>query len=78
LSSIAPKDATLQLDASQVSLVRNGRAVRRFVQQLPAGVGQRGDLAYGLDARGELVAVLQVSGTSPQGLTELRPLKVIN
>jgi tRNA pseudouridine55 synthase len=78
LSSIAPHEARINLDGTQVSMLRNGRAIRRFAAQLPPGATERGDIAYGLDPRGELIAVLQVGSTGQQGLTELRPLKVIN
>lgn len=78
LSIIAPQDSRVQLDAAQLGLVRSGRAIRRFRQQMPPAPRERGDLAWGLDGRGELLAVLQVTGSNPQGLIELRPLKVIN
>lgn len=77
LSAIAPQDSRVPLDSTQLSMVRQGRAIRRFRQQMPPGPSERGDLAWAIDGRGELAAVLQVTGMNPQGLTELKPLKVI-
>ncbi len=77
LSSIAPEDSRVPLDSTQLSYVKAGRPIRRFRQQMPPGPSERGDIAWAIDGRGELAAVLQISGTNPQGLTELRPLKVI-
>ncbi len=39
LAAIAPEETRLYIDASQLSLVRDGRSISRFRQHLPAGRG---------------------------------------
>jgi len=77
LSSIAPPDARLTLDATQLTMVRNGRSIRSFRQHLPAAALEPEALLYGLDGRGELAAVLTLGENLPTGLVELRPVKVV-
>ena len=76
MSSIAPQDARIELDETQLALVRSGRSIRRFRAQTPPAVEGPGDVAYGI-AGGELAAVLSVTGMTPHGLVELRPVKVV-
>lgn len=77
LSSIAPQDARLPLDSAQVALLRNGRSIKRFRAQLPPAALEPEALLYGLDERGELVAVLTLGLSLPGNLVELRPVKVV-
>jgi tRNA pseudouridine55 synthase len=80
LSCIAPADASVPLDSSQLALVVSGRSIRRFSQQLPAQA-RRGAVVYGLSGGPEgdrkLAAILTVGEANPQGLVELRPSKVL-
>jgi tRNA pseudouridine55 synthase len=78
LSAIAPEEARLYIDASQLSMVRNGRSISRFRQHLPPAAVERGDTVYAIAPGNELVAVLKVRGTNPHGLVELKPSRVLN
>jgi tRNA pseudouridine55 synthase len=78
LSSIAPPESRLNLDPAQLSMVRNGRSIRRFKHHLPAGAQIRGDLVFGMDPGNDLAAVLTVAGINQHGLVELKPAKVIS
>jgi tRNA pseudouridine55 synthase len=77
LASIAPLESTLNLDATQLGLVRSGRSIRRFRQHMPPAAEHSGDMVYGIAPGEDLAAVLTVVGTNPEGLVELRPVKVI-
>lgn len=78
LSAIAPEESRLYVDASQLSMVRNGRSISRFRQHLPAAAQERGDTVFAIAPGDELVAVLKVRSTNPHGLVELRPSRVLN
>ncbi|MCB1221513.1 MAG: tRNA pseudouridine(55) synthase TruB [Planctomycetales bacterium] len=76
LGAIANGQASLQLDAQQCGMLRNGMGIRCPRKALPPGSYGEGDTVFALDGR-ELVAVLQFHGVTPQGLVELRPEKVL-
>jgi len=77
LSTIAPEEARLYLDKTQLEFVRHGRSVRRFKHLLPPAAQSRGDLVYAVAPDGELAAVLSVASVDPHGLVELRPSLVL-
>jgi tRNA pseudouridine55 synthase len=78
LAAIAPEESRLYVDASQLSMVRNGRSISRFRQHLPAAAQEKGDTVYAIAPGDELVAVLKVRSTNPHGLVELKPSRVLN
>jgi tRNA pseudouridine55 synthase len=77
LSSVAPDERSLELDATQLAMVRNGQSIRRFKHHLPPGAEKRGDIVFGLDPGRDLAVVLKVAGVNQHSLVELRPHKVI-
>lgn len=77
LSAVAPDERSLELDATQLAMVRNGQSIRRFKHHLPPGAEKRGDIVFGLDPGRDLAVVLKVVGVNQHSLVELRPHKVI-
>jgi len=77
ISSIAPLEQQLALDAQQLSMVRNGRSIRRFKHHLPPGAAKRGDVVYGMNPGRELAVILTVGEINQHGLVELKPSKVL-
>jgi len=77
LASVAPEEKSLELDPTQLAMVRNGQSIRRFKHHLPPGAEKRGDIVFGLDPAHDLAVVLKVAGVNQHSLVELRPHKVI-
>lgn len=77
LAKIAPEEARLPLDAAQLSMVRNGRSIRRFKHHLPPAAQKRGDIVYGMDPGHDLAVLLAIAGVNQHGLVELKPTKVL-
>jgi tRNA pseudouridine55 synthase len=78
LSSIAPEEAQIRLDATQLEMVRNGRSIRRFRHHLPPAAEKRGDVIYGMDPGHDLAVILKVGTINHHGLVELKPSKVLS
>lgn len=78
LSTIAPAEQRIPLDAKQLSMVRNGSSIQRFKQDMPPMATKRGDIVYGLDPDNELAVILSVGGIDQHGLVELKPSKVLS
>jgi len=78
LAAIAPVDAQIRLDSTQLAMVRNGRSIRRFKHNLPPAAEKRGDLIYGMDPGHDLAVILSVGAINHHGLVELKPGKVLN
>ena len=77
ISAIAPQEARLALDPTQLQMVRNGRSIRRFKHHLPPVAEKRGDVVFGMDPGHGLAVILTVAGIDQHGLVELRPAKVL-
>ncbi len=77
LSAIAPEEARIRLDPTQLAMVRNGRSIRRFRHHLPPAAEKRGDVVYGMDPGNGLAVILSVGTVNQHGLVELKPDKVL-
>lgn len=77
LSAIAPEEARIRLDPTQLAMVRNGRSIRRFRHHLPPAAEKRGDVVYGMDPGHDLAVILSVGTVNQHGLVELKPAKVL-
>jgi tRNA pseudouridine55 synthase len=77
LGAIAPEEARIRLDATQLAMVRNGRSIRRFKHHLPPTAEKRGDVVYGMDPGHDLAVILTVGTVNQHGLVELKPAKVL-
>lgn len=77
LGAIAPEEARIRLDATQLAMVRNGRSIRRFKHHLPPTAEKRGDVIYGMDPGHDLAVILKVGAVNQHGLVELKPAKVL-
>lgn len=78
LSAIAPEDAQIRLDSTQLAMVRNGRSIRRFKHNLPPAAEKRGDIIFGMDPGHDLAVILSVGTINQHGLVELKPDKVLS
>jgi len=77
LGAIAPEESQIRLDPTQLSMVRNGRSIRRFKHHLPPTAEKGGDLVYGMDPGNDLAVILTVGDVNQHGLVELKPAKVL-
>lgn len=76
LSSITSGQLSLELDAQQLGMVRNGQAIRCLRKALPPGSYSEGQQVFALHER-ELCAVLEFQGVNADGLVDLKPGKVL-
>ena len=70
LASVIPDDSRLELDAAQIEMVSKGQAIRGASM-----LREKGPI-FGVSKSGALVCILECGDTSPDGLVELKPVKV--